>query len=130
VPLQTPHRRDAYTHAASPLSFPLPSLADRPLLSARQLGSVAFESQDYRTVIRHAILSADADARIVDPLEMMEGRCSALHAPGTLPEDMWQEDSVVRQAFGEVVESAAQSDVVVSFLPRCTWSVCGVRERN
>ena len=34
----------------------------------RQLGSVMLESQDYRASIRQAILSADANAKIIDPL--------------------------------------------------------------
>ena len=45
-------------------------------------------------------------------------RAEALHAPGTPESDMWKSDAAVRTALDECMDQAAQSDVLVAYLPR------------
>ena len=84
----------------------------------RRLAGVAVESQDYRALMRAAILAFDPTASIIDPGKVVpEQLAPSLHPPGTLTASYWERDSSVRQAFGACVELAAAADVVVSYLP-------------
>ena len=78
---------------------------------------IAMESQDYRGMIRRAILAADSTASIVDPLQMGSDRAAQLYPQGTPEEEMWVDDGHVRDMFRDVVAAAAAADVVVSYLP-------------
>eukprot|EP00927_Polykrikos_kofoidii_P028479 TRINITY_DN24861_c0_g1_i1.p1 TRINITY_DN24861_c0_g1~~TRINITY_DN24861_c0_g1_i1.p1 ORF type:complete len:194 (+),score=31.83 TRINITY_DN24861_c0_g1_i1:70-582(+) len=78
---------------------------------------VAMESQDYRALLRDAVLAADPMARIVDPLALGEVRAAEWYPPGTPIENYWIDDAHVREMLAEVVAAAAASDVVISFLP-------------
>jgi hypothetical protein len=73
------------------------------------------ESQDYRSQVRSAILDADPNAVIVDPLQLGAERAAQwVTEDGASP---WLNDAHVRQMLSEVVAAAAASDVVISYLP-------------
>jgi hypothetical protein len=73
------------------------------------------ESQDYRGQMRAAILAADPNAVVVDPLQLAAERAAEWFVEDGVPP--WQDDAHVRQMLSEVVAAAAASDVVISYLP-------------
>ena len=81
------------------------------------LVGIPVESQDYRALMRAAILAADPHAEVVDPADMVTARAPELHPHGTEPKQYWQSDATVGTIFGECIELAAECDVVVSYLP-------------
>ena len=81
------------------------------------LAGIAVESQDYRALMRGAILAADPSATIVDPAIVVPAMAPGLHPPSTPEAEWWSADACVRQAFEACVDLAAKSDVVVSYLP-------------
>ena len=85
-----------------------------------KLAGVTVESQDYRASIRAAVLAADSTACVIDPAEVVKLRAAELHVDGTPELGFWKDDACVRTMFGEVVALAAQSEVVISYLPRAS----------
>ena len=81
------------------------------------LAGVAVVPQDYRALMRDAILAADPSATIIDPAKVLTDTAPSLHPRGTDPKDYWRHDESVRQAFTECVELAASTDICVSYLP-------------
>lgn len=81
------------------------------------LAGIKVESQDYRAQLRAAILAADPPAVIVDPADVVSKRAPELHPSGTPPHAFWSEDAAVGTMFDQCVVTAAQCDVVVSYLP-------------
>ena len=100
---------------ASGISYFLSGVMGGSGAGSSKLVGIAVESQDYRAQMRDAILAADATADIVDPAQIVEGRAPELHPHGA-PID-WSEDAAVGTMFGECVATAANCDVVVSYLP-------------
>ena len=81
------------------------------------LAGIAVESQDYRALMRGAILAADPSATIVDPAIVVPAMAPGLHPPSTPEVEWWSADVCVRQAFEACVDLAARSDVIISYLP-------------
>jgi len=82
--------------------------------TSSELG-LRMESQDYRSQIRSAILGADPNAVIIDPLQLGAERAAEWFTQDD--PSPWQDDAHVRQMLSEVVAAAAASDVVISYLP-------------
>lgn len=72
-------------------------------------------SQDYRSQIAAAILAADPTGIVVDPLPVAHERAAE---KGRTLADL--DDDMVRDIFAEVVDLAAQCDVIVSNLPEAS----------
>ena len=81
----------------------------------RAVAGVAVVSQEYRTLVRSAVLAADPTAQIVEPGDLVGAECARRGAPeGTAPADRFKDDAVVRRCFQLGVDAAAAADVVVS----------------
>lgn len=78
---------------------------------------IKMESQDYRSLIRKAILAADPQAHIIDPLELGEIRAAQLYPQGTPASKQWTDDSDVRDLFSDVLTAATTCDIIVCYLP-------------
>ena len=76
--------------------------------------------QDYRRLIKEAVLGADASASIVEPWDLVGALCRELYPADTPQSDMFRENSHVAKAFGMCVEAAAQADVLISYLPEAS----------
>lgn len=77
-------------------------------------------SQDYRQVMKDAILAADATAIVVEPWDLVGALCAELYPEGTAQGNMFRDDAHVQRAFGICVDAAAAADVVVSYLPEAS----------
>ena len=58
----------------------------------------------HRSLVRKAILAADPQAHIIDPLELGEIRAAQLY-PGSPASKQWTDDSDVRDLFSDVLTS-------------------------
>ncbi|CAE7379413.1 ABCA2 [Symbiodinium natans] len=73
--------------------------------------------QNYRQQIADALLKADPEAVIVDPLEAVQARAAR---SGATIADWNKDDAAVRSAFNEVVDMVKECDVIVSNLPEAS----------
>eukprot|EP00929_Paragymnodinium_shiwhaense_P013943 TRINITY_DN121795_c0_g1_i1.p2 TRINITY_DN121795_c0_g1~~TRINITY_DN121795_c0_g1_i1.p2 ORF type:complete len:165 (+),score=40.13 TRINITY_DN121795_c0_g1_i1:123-617(+) len=77
-------------------------------------------NQDYRQIIKDAVLAADATAKVVEPWDLVFAEVAKIYPKDTPQADMFKENAHVRQCFGLCVDAAAAADVVISYLPEAS----------
>ena len=81
---------------------------------------IAVVNQDYRGLIKSAIVAADDTAKIIEPWDLVGAECTKIYPEGTSQADMFKDDADVRRCFQLCVDAAAASDVVISYLPEAS----------
>ena len=77
-------------------------------------------NQDYRQLLKDAILAADPSATIIEPWDLVGAEVAKMYPEGTPQSEMFKDDAHVRQAFEVCVAAAAAATVVVSYLPEAS----------
>jgi hypothetical protein len=75
--------------------------------------------QDYRGVMKAAVLAADPSATVIEPWDLV-GAWIGKTMPDTPQAEVFKDTATVRKAFTMCVEAAANADVVVSYLPEAS----------
>jgi len=111
-----PHGAGAADNAAEPLRYFISGvmLGSRPRLDEQCANMVP---QDFREKIAQIIRQADPTAVVVEPLDVVKRRAEGF---GMTLGQLSQHTEMVRESFEEVVELAAECDVVVSNLPEAS----------
>lgn len=81
---------------------------------------VEVTNQDYRALMKAAILAADSTAKIIEPWDLVGQMCMELYPADKPKEEYFREDEDVQKAFQLCVDQAGASDVVVSYLPEAS----------
>lgn len=76
--------------------------------------------QDYRRLMKDAIIAADSSATIIEPWDIVGTIAQELYAKDIPQAEMFQDDLHVRKAFTACIDASASAECVVSYLPEAS----------
>ena len=85
-----------------------------------EVKGVSVVSQDYRALMKEAILKADSSAKVLEPWDLVGKVVKDMYGPDVPKEEYFKADKDVATTFQHCVDQAAMSDVVVSYLPEAS----------